>query len=471
MLGDYGEVYVLDWGIAKILNGPAVSAPLQLSDRSDEAVRAPNAPRLTGVNHVLGTIAYASPEQSLALNDLIDVRTDVFSLGAILFELLTWQRLRPSPGPDRDSLPEANTAPTYLGDPRPSVRAPLHSVPPELEAICLRATQGEPSARYQSVRALLDELERAVSGEQATELRQQLAQGHAVVANAAANEALQDGAGAVAARQKAIREAGRAVGIDSQSALALGTLQRLIARPPTQLPPPVEQAMRRSLLLRERTRLRVLAGAAVALLLLIVTLPLSHTVRDGALMLALGLTAAGSAGLWLLLAARPRTSRSWHYVGHALNLGLYALVGRLFGPLWLMTVPLAMNTFLQSATPDIRFRRFVVGSSCALVLVMVGLEQLGWLDASYQFRGSVLSLHSSVLELTAGPSLVVLTLAALLAITVPAWSIGELTTRLAKSERHLRVRAWHLAQVLPQEAQPISPSAIASAEQGRPPKT
>jgi serine/threonine-protein kinase len=418
---------------------------------------------------VLGTRAYASPEQSLGFNDLIDARTDVFSLGAILFEILTWQRLRPTAGPDHPKTHEADTAPIYLSDPRPSVRAPEHSVPPDLEAICIHATQGEPSLRYPTVRALLDELEHAVSGARAMALRQQLAQGHAQVADAAATEALQGGAGAVAARQTAIREAGRAVGIDSQSVLALGTLQRLIGRPPTQLPPPVEQALRRSLLFRERTRLRAVAGAAVVLLLLVVSLPLSHTVRDGTMMTALGFTAAGSAGLWLLLARRPKVARSLHYVGHLLNLGLYALVGRILGPLWLMTVPLALNAFLQSATPDTRYRRFVVGSSCVLLLAMVGLEQVAWLEPSYFFPSAGPSVHSSVLELNAGPALFLLTLAALLAITVPAWSIGELTTRLAKSERQLRVRAWHLAQVLPQDAQPTSPSAIASAATSPPP--
>jgi serine/threonine-protein kinase len=85
MLGDFGEVYVLDWGVARVLDGSA--------DPVTERIDAPM-PELgrTVEGAVIGTAGYMSIEQLSGVSDL-DGRADVYALGAILFELLAWEPL------------------------------------------------------------------------------------------------------------------------------------------------------------------------------------------------------------------------------------------------------------------------------------------------------------------------------------------------------------------------------------------
>src|SRR5262249_47185633 len=109
--------------------------------------------RLTLTGDLVGTLRYMSPEQALAKRVVVDHRTDVYSLGATLYELLT---LRPVfAGDDRQELLRQ----IALGErtpPRPTNKAP----PRELEIIVLKAMEKTPAARYATAGDLADDLRR-----------------------------------------------------------------------------------------------------------------------------------------------------------------------------------------------------------------------------------------------------------------------------------------------------------------------
>jgi WD40 repeat protein/serine/threonine protein kinase len=140
VLGDFGEVIVLDWGFAKVV-GRDDDEPEQI--RADEPVT----PEQTVSGEVVGTPAYMSPEQAAGCAEMIDYRTDVYGLGAILFEILTGRP--PYTGTDsRDVLQKVRTEPP----PRPETVG--RRVPASLAAICRRAMARAPSRRYSSAAEL-----------------------------------------------------------------------------------------------------------------------------------------------------------------------------------------------------------------------------------------------------------------------------------------------------------------------------
>jgi hypothetical protein len=148
VLGDYGEVIVLDWGLAKLLGRPEGSTPLPAVALDPAEAHPPSLP-----GAVLGTPSYMAPEQAAGRQDLVDRRTDVYGLGAMLYEVLTGRP--PFAGADLEEVRrQVRTAPP--ADPR----AVCPSAPPALAAVCLRALAKEPGQRYASALELAEEVRR-----------------------------------------------------------------------------------------------------------------------------------------------------------------------------------------------------------------------------------------------------------------------------------------------------------------------
>jgi serine/threonine protein kinase len=135
MIGAFGEVLVMDWGLARAGAAGLEERNEVATTRKPSSVRS----RVTGEGTVLGTPGYMSPEQSRG-DVTVDGRTDVFSLGAIL------QFLVKKTGPP--NLPPGEI-----------------TVPRRLQAICEKAMVTDPNARYQSARAMTADIRQYLNGE------------------------------------------------------------------------------------------------------------------------------------------------------------------------------------------------------------------------------------------------------------------------------------------------------------------
>jgi WD40 repeat protein/serine/threonine protein kinase len=175
MLGEYGEVLVMDWGLAKVLGGgptsrleeqPDVSGSKPMEDERDSY-------SVTQAGIVIGTLQYMPPEQARGEVAVLDEKSDIYSLGAILYHILT---LRPPfEGRDPNEIRE-NVCDGKIGtfDVAGSLsHTPGGRVPDSLRAVVRKAISKDPQDRYDSVRSLQGDVAAyqtgfAPSAEQAT---------------------------------------------------------------------------------------------------------------------------------------------------------------------------------------------------------------------------------------------------------------------------------------------------------------
>lgn len=135
ILGNDQRLYITDFGLARLADQP----------------------HLTQSGEIMGTPSYLSPEQARGDVGAIDQRTDVYSLGVTLYEMITGRR--PFEGETRDQIIHAlcHDAPV-----RPRKHVP--AIPRDLETICLRAMNKEPGGRYGTALELAEELRRFADG-------------------------------------------------------------------------------------------------------------------------------------------------------------------------------------------------------------------------------------------------------------------------------------------------------------------
>jgi WD40 repeat protein len=159
MVGDFGEVQVMDWGVAKVLRGGAEA------DTSDAgaSVAEEDEPRgdatATLLGSVVGTPAYMAPEQARGDSAAATGATDVYALGAILYAILTGEPPVEAPDTARVLYRVAH------GEiPWPCERSPDRAVPRDLDAVVRRAMALEPAARYPSVLAFAAEVRAFLEG-------------------------------------------------------------------------------------------------------------------------------------------------------------------------------------------------------------------------------------------------------------------------------------------------------------------
>jgi len=445
MLGDFGEVYVLDWGVAKIVDGASPASAREV-DRLDETSDLPPSSRSdTAAGTIMGTLGYMAPEQ--LLEGKADARSDVYALGAILFEILLGAPLHAGSTTldivDSTSRPDTAALSRRMRD---------ADVPPELESTCAKATAREPPARYASARELHDAVERFLDGDRDIEQRRAMAAEHAEEAGRAADRAQMAGPTAGdAERLQAFRAVGRALALDASNELALRTVLRLRLERPLELPGEVKNQLKQARLGVARQAGR-LGATLYALGLLFVPLFLWMGVRDWPLFtLAISSFVAGGV---LAMVKRARTWPNHLVVVAALTSIAFAILTRAFGP-W-MVVPAIVATNTAALAVDVsRVRRWMaLAMGCMAVLVPQGLEWAGIIEPSYVFTNGTFALVPHLLDLPRVPTVVTLAVTMLVAIVVPSVFLGHVRRAVDLVQRRLVLQGWQLRQLVPDEAQP-----------------
>ncbi len=423
MLGDFGEVYVLDWGLARVLGADEPSGK-----RSSVSDLVENQSQ-TQTGDLLGTPGYMAPEQ---LRDAATVErpADVYSLGAILFEILTGKPLHPrGDGALVSTLGQTEVSPARRSD---------RTIAPELDALCIEALASDPSARPTAhdvairVQAYLD-------GDRDEARRRTLAAQEL----AAAYMAL-----AANRRSDAMRAAARAMAFDPGAGGA-ELVTRLVLEPPRESPPELRAAWRDA----QAETLRRHAGSSffgfigiVAFLPIAIWNGVSSWRIVGSI---IGLAVVLAIASFAMKRSPHRQTRELviYFTGVA---ALVSLAGQLCGPLVLvpgfvcLITSAAMMYPQLSRKPWLIFSIAMVAWTCPIVL-----EQIGVLPVTWSISHGTIASTSNAIDIGGTPTVVFVFGATLLTMTFASFLGASLSRANLDAQQRLVAQAWHLQQLLP----------------------
>jgi eukaryotic-like serine/threonine-protein kinase len=423
MLGDFGEVYILDWGVAKVVG--------EQDDFTD--VDSGSGEHATRAGTAIGTPGYMSPEQVRGLID-IDGRADIYTLGCLLYEVLAGEPLHPR------GFHGLESAVTGL-DARPSQRG--FDVPPELDALCVAATQRDRAERIQTARDLGDSVQRYLDGDRDVALRRQLARDHLERGRKAFAEG-----DTQAHRRLAMREAASALALDPELAGPAELVSRLMLEPPSETPPEVKQQIALDDI--RSARVVVTAGMWVVLAAL-AFMPLLWWISSGdkTLLILLGgmLVVDGILGQIIRKAKNPRPE-----LVIVANTLLVFVIARMFSPVLIAPGIAASIAIAMVLTPQ----RSWLGSSWGIglsmtigVLLPLLLEQIGVLSQTMTVSTNGLSFKTAAFGGSTTPTLIVSVVYVAALITGAVITGSSMKRQQREAHRRLHMQAWQLGQLVP----------------------
>ena len=420
MLGDYGEVYVLDWGVARILDEEeAASAQgLQVSSSGH-----------TKTGQLLGTPGYMSPEQVRGLS--VGPPSDVYALGSILFEILAGETLHP-----RGTAAITSTLDKHDGS--PSTRAPVRPIPPELDELCREALAEDPTQRP-SARDVANRIQRYLDGDRDIEHRRVLAARLVVDGRATLDRG---------ERVDAVRLVGRALALDPNNEEAAGLVVSLLTTVPEKIPDEVEQviANHEQGAMRARSRRALLPILGFYLL----TPFLSLLVVANWLPL-LGVYAAITF-LAMLAFINWRVRRVPTSLWLLANLLACAVFTRLSGPFVLTPVLICAILMSAAAQPWLNDRPWVFVIVATIAVVMpFAFEEAGWFARSWSMSTNGI-VSSGTIFLRGKANAWPLFWSNLMIVVLVSHYALAISRDRRIAQRALIIQTWQLQHLLPKQA-------------------
>ncbi|MFT3697543.1 MAG: serine/threonine-protein kinase [Kofleriaceae bacterium] len=421
MLGDFGDVYVLDWGLARVV-GEAV-AEVQHSDIDSLEIKEPD---------LLGTPGYMAPEQLQKAAEA-GRPADIYALGAMLFEVLAGEPLHPR-GP---TALQSTVSGQVVAS--PAKRRPDRAVPPELDAIVVAMVGLDPMSRP-TARKVAERVEAYLDGDRDVARRKTMAVDLVWAARGALNE------GRTA---EAMSASGRALALDPESAEAAELVSRVILTPPVDPPPDLRAALDE----HEETAVRRHArGAIIAYFALAAFLPIAiwNGVQRWDIVIGLfGITLVMATAAWRIY-VKPMRSLSEMLVYAFGNAVLVIITARLAGPFTFVPALACVVIMSSMAYPPFVVRPWLlVGIVGVGFLVPVGLELAGAVHSTWEIKNNELVSHAGALKLDGVPTTTML-IGGSLAMIVVAGMFAARFYRIGRdAQRQLVTHAWHLGHLLP----------------------
>ncbi|MBA2543754.1 MAG: protein kinase [Deltaproteobacteria bacterium] len=432
MLGEHGEAYVLDWGLARMVGDRKIEGDVASpSGANGDETRA---------GDLLGTPGYMSPEQ--ARGEQVDGRTDVFSLGCVLYEILAG---RPALARGIAGIQET----LDVVELRPSAKSP--DVPLELDDLCAEATAGD-RAKRPTAGALGDRIQAYLDGDRDEVRRRELGAAMARDARLALDRAIvRDARPEVThqARAEAIRHASRALVLDPSNSTALDVMSYLLREQPAEIPAEAlaaadhERAVTRQKVLHwSRTAVVALIGIELALLFV----PIHHVWP------VVGMLVFSIASLINihLMTKKLLPMRSLHYLTFiALTSAALMCAGIVLGPLFILPL-IVIGAIGAFVAQPVAYPAWVIAAPLVIPIgILVLLESIGVLPSTFAFRDGSFVLTTWVFDLT--PTIAVVLLASSLVVQIFNSMVVAVFQKRAQqaAQNQIHAHQWHLEKLLP----------------------